>query len=226
VKARLDTIVVSYGGSGSTFLLEFLRQHLRVNASNSWHDGIKHINSPNHPILELYEVRRAVYLYGDPRAALVSLYRRNFQVHVIPKVNAMHRSVAEYAEYVAKTPMNLTFDEFLENGRDLLNCTRHLLNWLTERTDFPLMYVKYEHLLEHIGELLTFLDLPSSLAVEFPASMKRATALENLTEAQRRKLSSIYGEFLKLFEALPPVMIRGPREDLAESLVLRETSAF
>src|SRR6516225_10178088 len=69
----------------------------------------------------------------DPRAAVVSLYRRNFQVHVIPKVNAMHRSVAEYGEYVATTPMNLSFDEFLENGRDLLNCTA--LGELADRAD-------------------------------------------------------------------------------------------
>jgi len=100
------------------------------------------------------------------------------------------------------------------------------VNWLTERTDFPVMYVKYEHLFEHIGELLKFLHLPSSLAVDFPARIERATALANLTEGQRQKLSSIYGEFLKLCDALPPVMIRGPREDLAESLVLRETSAL
>jgi hypothetical protein len=73
MKRALDAVVVSYGGSGWAFLLEFLRRRLRVNASNSWLDRIKHINSPNHPILELYEVRRALYLYGDPRAALVSL---------------------------------------------------------------------------------------------------------------------------------------------------------
>jgi hypothetical protein len=147
-------------------------------------------------------------------------------VHVIPKVNAMHRSVAEYSEYVATTPMNLSFDEFWENGRDLLNCTRHLVSWLTERSDCPVMYVKYEHLFEHIGELLKFLDLPSSLAVGSPDADRAGEGAPEPHGGQPQKLSSIDGEFLKLFDALPPVMIRGPREDLAESLVLREPSAL
>src|SRR5260221_1445018 len=67
MKTEVDCIVIIPGGAGSTFVLQFLSQYLRANGSNSRQDGIKHIHSPRDPVLDLYDVKRAVYLFDDPQ---------------------------------------------------------------------------------------------------------------------------------------------------------------
>src|SRR5882724_5090662 len=167
MKTELDCIVVTPGGAGSTFVLQFLSQYLRANESNSRQDGIKHIHSPRHPVLDLYDVKRAVYLFDDPQRTVLSIFRRGFQ-HVIPKVNANHRSVAEYNDDVRAQTPDLDLDEFLRGRVDLFQCERHFRSWTELPAPFPRLFLKYGHLYEQLPRLFAFLNLPSELLARFP----------------------------------------------------------
>ena len=49
------------------------RKYLTVNSWNSLEDGIKHVNSPNHPILRGHSIRRALYIYGSSHKCMHDL---------------------------------------------------------------------------------------------------------------------------------------------------------
>ena len=204
MKTTLDCIVVTCGGAGSTFLLEFLSQLRRTNDPISHLDGLKHIHSPQHPILDLYDVKRAVYLFDDPQRAVLSIFRRGFQ-HVIPKVNANHRSVAEYLDYVARHTPELDLDQFLHGCADLFNVERHFRNWTELPAPFPRLMLKYEHLYSQLPRLFSFLDLSPDLLSRFPAKKSRESNLEGESEERRRSLETMYGELSERMATLPAV---------------------
>ena len=203
MKTPLDCLVVTYGGAGSSFLLEFLSDHLRTNDSVSHIDGLKHIHSPQHPILDLYEVKRAVYIFADPVRAILSVFRRGYQ-HVIPKVNANHRSVTEYLDYIAKNTPDLDLDEFVRTGIDLFNVERHFHNWTSQPAPFPRLCLKYEHLFAQLPRLFSFLGLSDSLLSSFPDRRPRASSLEIESRQARDGLEAMYGALSRRLASLPP----------------------
>lgn len=204
MKTELECIVVTPGGAGSTFVLRCLSNFLRTNDPNSQRDGIKHIHTPQHPILDLYDVKRAVYLFDDPQRAVLSIFRRGYQ-HVIPKVNANHRSAAEYLDYVRAHTPELDLDEFLRRGVDLFRCERHFRNWTELPAPFPRLFLKYGHLYEQLPRLFAFLGLPAKLLARFPAQQPRESRLEAESAGRRRGLEAMYGDLSRTMASLPAV---------------------
>ena len=95
-----DVIVVSFGGAGTTMLLEFLAPYLKVNHRNSYVDGLKHIYTPEHPILKNNTVEKVIYLMSDPRDSVLSIFRRNFAEDMVAKLKEKHSSPEEYNKIV------------------------------------------------------------------------------------------------------------------------------
>jgi len=73
---RFDVLVSSFGGVGTTFLMKFLNQNLSVNCPND-RDHLKHALYP--PISPSPNLK-AIYVFGDPIEAAISLFRRNFML--------------------------------------------------------------------------------------------------------------------------------------------------
>jgi hypothetical protein len=207
---QYDVVVVSFGGSGTTFLLKYLATHLKVNSSDSSADGIKHASSPHHPIFRRYRVGRVVYVFDDPRLAAISLFRRDYASHMIPKLNAWHASPKSYKQYIDAHRSSVTFDEFLERQEDLFGFEKHFRRWLgDDAVPFPVMGVRFSSLHDNLRPLLDFLHLPAALAETFPPRRERAASLEFLSGTQRERIEALYGELAREIREMPPVVYRG-----------------
>lgn len=67
-------LVSSWGGVGTTALLEFLAARAEVNPAHGLVNPLKHALEPPH----LESVERAVFLFGCPATSLWSLFRRGY----------------------------------------------------------------------------------------------------------------------------------------------------
>ena len=208
---RFDAIVVSYGGAATTTLLRYLAPHLRVNHWNSQWDGIKHVDSPQHPRLRRLRVGRAVYVFDHPVRAVASLFRRGFARHMAPKLTSRHGGVWAYRRRYARHPLTLTLDEYARSREEVFGIERHLRSWTAASpASFPVLTVKYDALFESVDVLSAFLALSPSAAATFPPRQPRQTDLDTLDATTRGLLHEKLAGAVALYESLPDVGGDGP----------------
>jgi hypothetical protein len=204
-----DVVVVSYGGSGTTFLIDFLSAHTTVNSPNSLEDGIKHIISPKHPVLDSKTVKKAVYVYGDPIEATLSLFRRDFVKFMIPKINSReHHDGASLVDYRDANVRDVRYQDYLDNGCDELSFEEHWKNWTSEDIDFPILFVKFDAIHDRVEDILNFLKLPLHLAKDFPPKIVRSSDLRKLPKDELAALQRIYGALQEDMALQPDLHIK------------------
>jgi hypothetical protein len=128
-------LVCSWGGVGTTALLEFL-DSIKGYSCNPAHG---YINPLKHPLSPPDQAQRAVFLYGCPYASLLSLFRRNIdRLHYV-NVNGLFPADVPYP---TGNLWSLTCREFgLREERPGVWVDRHgeyadrcgALEWLEER---------------------------------------------------------------------------------------------
>lgn len=212
-RRHFDAVITSFGGSGTTMLLDFLGERMRVNDANSFVDGIKHANSPNHPALEGREIGCAIYIYGDPVHTVLSLFRRGYYRRMIYKLSSdTHRDGPDYFSASQENRTEITLDEFVERGEDLFSINRHWKNWTTAPLRFPVAFVRQAELIHHIPDVLEFAGLTRADALDYPAERQRARTGMNLDQGTLAKLTAIYAETLADMARRPAFFVREPEE--------------
>jgi len=206
----LDAIVVSYGGAGTTEFIQYLGQWMRVNHPNSLQDGIKHANSPAHPVLMGRRIGAAVYLYDDPVRAMISVFRRGLHTrHAAKLASSQHRSGVEYREYVTSHERSMALDQYLAEGRDHLGFGQHVTNWLTHSTTFPILFVRFDVLFESAEAIARFVGLQRNAVASFPVRRPRTADPAQLTVEQSAAADRIYSSLRERLTALPGLYQRG-----------------
>lgn len=185
--------IVSFGGVGSSSLVAHLE---RGDRDRIWyHYRDKHCL---HPGL-LPEVRRgrnvrACFLFGDPYAAVVSVFRRGLHRK---HEKAMSRTMRGYRVALKH---DTTLESYLAGGVDRFFLEEHLDNWLGYRgADIQIIAVKYEALADHMHDVLHFLRCHRPFHVR-----PRTTDLDAQPRAVRQGLDTLYGELRERIDALPP----------------------
>lgn len=191
--------ITSFGGSGTTALHEHLLQagvdvpttpgsfpfkHQRVPpASNAVPPGF-----------------RVVYPFGDPRNAVVSVFRRGFQ--------GGHYRGMRLRKPTLEAEDHLTdLEHFLEGGIDEFEMQDHFDRWFTrgDRT-YPVLFLSFQHLAQAWPTLCEFVGLAADTA---PLSLRtRASEWNTLEAPQRERIDAMYGALARRLAALPPVEIR------------------
>ena len=191
-------------------LCKWLSQFVKVNHWNSRVDGIKHINSPNHPVLSGVKVNRAIYLLSDPRLSALSLVRRSFAKRMVAKLNARHRTAREYNAMIDRVQGNMSLEELLQSESDPFGFKQHWKAWAEEDLCYPVMFIKLEDLFENWLTLVEFLGLPLEALAEIPEETVRLSrdALEK--PVVREGLKKLYGDFFQLQRNLPATAVRAP----------------
>jgi len=185
-------LVSSFGGCCTSMLIKFLNPWYLTKTNHMWyHLELKH--SPSPPIHLMHDFK-AVYLFGDPRNALISIYRRNLQ-------NIHYYNI--FQKQGAGLPQ--TLDHFLERGEDIFEFESHFLSWTsssaTQRT-FPILFVNADFLWDHLDHLFDYLEVSRKSRKEFPCRRSRESSWEDLPAKQKEQINLIFGNVMKKIESI------------------------
>ena len=189
--------VTSFGGAGTTALCRHL-----LDAGVDLQPGpaqwpFKHRRVPP----EAHQVPagfRVVYLVGDPRDAVVSLFRRNYQLgHFV----ALHERDPDASVRQALTDLN----SFVAGGVDLFELADHVARWRNHPPGYPVLIAHYDALGSHWPDIAEFLGLPP----DHPplAFRPRASDWTDQPPSIRVGLDRMYRELAELIEAMPPILV-------------------
>jgi hypothetical protein len=189
--------VTSFGGSGTTALCDHLLS-LGVDLQKGpaqW--PFKHRRIPP-SATEVPDGFRVVYLVGDPRDAIMSVFRRDYQVG--------HWSALNERDPDDETQRRLaSLDAFLDAGHDEFELADHFARWRAHDPGYRVMFLRYDHLGEVWPEVADFVGLsPAQPALPTKA---RHSDWRSLPPERRRQLDALYGELARTIDALPPVEI-------------------
>ena len=195
---NLDVYVVSWGGVGTTAIMDFLLDYnIKINCLHDF-DKIKHINSPNHEKLKNIKIKKTIFIYDDVINSILSLWRRKFQ-------HKQLRKITDGKETLGKDG---SLTKYCDNNRDLFKFQTFFNNWIKNEKEYPCIFIKGQQLYKYKYHILKFLDLPMN--IEFNIfHHKRSVNWRNKKEDKNiKRLYSIYGEFNDYIDSLPDIMLQ------------------
>jgi hypothetical protein len=202
--------VTSFGGSGTTMLLEFLQaQGVEVPREPDW--GIwKHLPSP--PTTAEYVIPadfRAVYLISDPVDALLSVFRRRFHIWHALRMQSKPFWPSGFRMEDSPEEPNWGMREFLALNADCFGLERQFSNWTNcpyKLRGYAMMVIKYERLWDNLPRVLDFVGLPKDRLIDFPARRDRTTT-PGASDSDRAALEVLYERLRDAIASLPECSI-------------------
>jgi len=175
-----ELLICSAGGVGTTMLIRHFRDAGVATNHPMDSDDLKHSVSP--PAIPT--VTRAIYVFGDPQDAYRSLVRRGFLERQIQKIGA--RGTPE----------------------DPLALRHHYESWMSEESDYPIMFIRYDDLWVKQQDMIDFVGAGVG-AVTIPPLPSRTprhtSSNEPLPTIEGRTL---YEDYAALVARLPPLWVR------------------
>ncbi|MEW5316224.1 MAG: hypothetical protein WDW38_007605 [Sanguina aurantia] len=144
-----------------------------------------------------------IYLYGDPLAAVASHYRRDHAYHQALKTSG-HL-------WMKPTDFPATFEEYVSRGEDLFGLIKHYEAWLTSPTNYPILFLRYEHMFREEVANQLFCHICSSTGCSAdPAALASAfTFLSRQRSCQvSAHMSPLYEQLIQHMDTLPSIFIR------------------
>lgn len=203
VPKNVEVVVASFGGVGTTFLMDYIAQYKTTNFSCD-RDQIKH--SPIPPICFNRNIR-FVYVYGNPVVATISLFRRGYHQWQSEKLSKYDRN------QTTLTSREISLEEYASLKTDLFNFHTHFYNWFEKYLVHPTMFIRYESIFDNIEPLVKFLDLPESAIENFPKKKERKSSLDEVPPKTLNELEQLYSQFSHELESLNDIEIKIPKCD-------------
>jgi len=198
----IEVIVASFGGVGTSFLIDFLSKHRKTNQFADY-DGLKHSALP--PISFNKKIK-LVYIYGDPQLAAISLFRRDYQHYQSAKLQKFTNGKKDII------PLGTSLQEYAADGIDKFKFREHFYNWYDEHLVHPTFFVKYEKIFDVVEPLLEFLEIPKEYISDFPQKKKRNSSIESIPEETQKNISAMYDKFRNELSEIADYEIRYPSE--------------
>jgi hypothetical protein len=185
--------VTSFGGCGTTMLIDWLRsQGLQLPLEEDCGEW-KHAASP--PLPNKYNLPlgfRAIYLVGSPRLALLSIFRRNIHYYHAWRMGATANPTPD----LFRDNPEWGLAEYIQNGQDYFQIEQQFDNWTTSPyfvRQYPIMIINNWDMWhdESLERLLAFVGLPTNFKSAFPAQKDRLTICDNKHE-ESIKLVEMY----------------------------------
>jgi predicted O-linked N-acetylglucosamine transferase (SPINDLY family) len=169
-----EVLITGPGSAGNTeFIKAFKKAGIRVNDCHN-HDTFKHAAT----VPDLKNVKKAIYIYGEPSHSIFSLYRRykdtssgpNKHFHQFPG-NYIHSKY--YGKYI---------NDVVSSNEDLSGIEQQLENWSQGSEHFPILFIDFSNYDPNI--LCRFLgkdiNLPKFNAIQFKKHDNEKTTNENI----------------------------------------------
>ncbi|GAC13360.1 hypothetical protein [Aliiglaciecola lipolytica] len=203
-------VVNSFGGCGSKHLTKAIS---RSTGNYSLEKIHLHERFPSN--LKNKKIAKMVFLYADPYSVIKSFFWRQ-QVK-----SERHGFNSKSGKGIQTWPFqhcknidgvfgslnpDWTIKEFLEHGEDLFKLEEFLDNWLEASVKFPIMFLRYDSMWDHIDEVSRFLDIDTTLALgqkfcrtseKMPLNDKQQAEFERIYETLSEKVSSLEDVFYK-----------------------------
>lgn len=152
----LDCLVVSGGGAGTTTIIEFLTNHLRVNDIGD-NDKLKHKYKPYRD-KSIYKNTKILFLKRNKSEAIKSLKKRGIPPKTFYELNF---TKLESILYQVSNKFNFEIQfKFLLFKQEK--------NWKNNFSKKQLLLLEYESVFEKGEEIINFLNLDSKLLKDFP----------------------------------------------------------
>jgi len=202
--------IISPGGVGSKMLTRWLEPEAPASVWTLMHSH-RRLPPPS-----AFEAQKFIYVFGDPRNIILSLFNRRFgkssRHGFQPSADRMDR---EDPEFVRKHAVNMQADPsiidpawdlktYLAQGLDFLRLEEHFDSWFHGDQPYPVMFARYESLPDTASQLCHWLGV-SRPALEFAP---RASDWRALPADEQNALDAVYGDLARRLEALPDLIIR------------------
>ncbi|AFZ59169.1 hypothetical protein H6G54_02085 [Anabaena cylindrica FACHB-243] len=200
ITINFDATVNSFGGVGTSFFMRFFEKFIRLNCSHNT-DLIKHTDTP--PLTHKIKFK-AIYIYGNPMEAVVSIFMR--------KYHGLHSQymLRNYAK-IQPILKEETLESYLTLGEDKFKIEAHFHNWFYASRHYPILFLKYEYIWDFLPEIFDFLDIEHEYIKDFPPQRNRNSNLSQLPDNIIDSLNNMYGGFAKELETRPPFLILPPK---------------
>src|SRR6185503_3715850 len=153
-------LVSSFGGVGSKCLVKGL---LQTDDETTLGQAHTHMRQP--PSRKALDNRAMIYMFGDPFDAVLSFFNRRTKRTLAHGFKS--REGGGDNSWVVKHCRNIGGDyqamsadwdlsAYLDNGVDLLGMEEHFDNWTNARTDYPILFVRYETMWDHVRDIYQF----------------------------------------------------------------------
>jgi hypothetical protein len=192
--------VTSFGGCGTSAVYAYLSDAGLDIPKTFGQFPFKHQRVPPDPTI-VPPGFRVVYLYGDPRNAVLSIFRRGRQLSHYRGMRLANPSSEAQARLSS-------LESFVRAGIDYYELEDHFEQWWGRSShSFPVLFVRYE-LLAHVWPTLRdFVGLPAGYPC-LPLK-SRSSDWRSLPPPTQTQLDRIYGRFARRVSSLPPVVTRG-----------------
>jgi hypothetical protein len=191
----------SYGGSGLKFVSDLASK--RMDASDDAH-------SP-HVFEDITDtdIDKAIILYGDPRDALLSFFRRGGARSAGGNAKWLCQHVRHLymkePEAMPRIDPSMTLQEYLDtHDVDIIGLENFFMQWVRTKNTKPIAFLRYEALGEKrapdvIAQLEQFLELePGTLAEPLKAKFRpRRSAHGNQSPENQEKLGKMFSNLLQ-----------------------------
>ncbi|TVQ01793.1 MAG: hypothetical protein EA359_13275 [Balneolaceae bacterium] len=200
VPANVDVVVTSYGGVGTTFIMDFISQQRRVNDKIN-EDRLKHLP---YPPLSIDSNQKFIYIFGDPVMAAISLFRRKLHY---PQSKRIIHGLRNNQQPI---PRSMTIEQYASEGVDRFYFQEHFRNWYNSMHTNPIIFLRYETLKNHLEKIFDYLDLPHELVSTFPEFRVRESYNHKLSDNTLIQLQTIYHEFNQELDQVPDIKVYYP----------------
>lgn len=190
--------ITSFGGSGTTALTKsFVEAGLDLpRGPGQWPH--KHLRSP--PTAdEVPDGFRVVYPLGDPRDAVLSVFRRGIQ---IGHWRALHEGTMNNDE---APPSLESLERFVAGGVDEFALADHFEGWTRHPPGYPVMFVRFELIEQAWDELAEFVGFaPDHPRIRYES---RNSDWRSEPEPIRSVLDHLYSDLAAGIAAMPAAWI-------------------
>jgi Sulfotransferase domain len=206
-------IVATYGGSGSKTLVRGIL--------NQPPPGLSPINLVRRhhthkrvPYAAVPEGTKVIYVHGDPAHSIASFFRRAANEDPDDPHPGHRNFLARHCRNLEGDLGQLTdgysLEDFLRSDEDPFGLADHFHSWMGAKVPYPILFVRYETLWDHVQEIFDFVGIPRAEAASFPEKRENYVERNRKYDAPLARLRVKYARLIAEIEALPPVLIRPP----------------
>jgi hypothetical protein len=208
-------IVATYGGAGSKTLIRgILNQPPRGSSPiNLVHRHHTHRRVPDQAVLEGQKV---IYVYGDPAHSIASFFRRAANDDPDDPHPGHRNFLARHCRNIEGDVQKLTegycLEDFLRSDEDAFGLADHFHSWMGAKVPYPILFVRYETLWDHVEEIFDFVGIPRAEAASFPEKRQNYVERNRRYDEPLARLRIKYARLIAEIEQLPPILLRPAKE--------------